>query len=112
VRGEVDDYGEEEAEAEEVEEGGIDLARGEDALGSDEAPDYRCREEHFATWACEMLPLKWCADILNRTKRIVQYSNLNETGQGRGYYLSYEHRARRKLHVMSKFEVANETQSL
>lgn len=63
--GEVEDDRNYCAEAEEPEEGGVDLARGENALGSNETPDDGCGEEDTSAGTREVIFLVGGADVFD-----------------------------------------------
>ena len=59
-----------------------------------------------------MVSLLRGANVLDVVQREVEYDDLDETGHRRRNHLGHEHGAGWDLHVMTKFQVGDETEGL
>ncbi len=109
----VEDDGSEGAGQPEVLEVGVDGARGEDALRSDETPDDGCVEKDAAVGAVELVGLVLGANVRDgAAERPFEDGDLDDTSPNGGDGLRHEHGAPWDLHILAQFEILGEVEAL
>jgi hypothetical protein len=92
----------------EVFETGVKVARREDALGTDEAENYRGVEEDVSVGASEVVWLASLADVCDVSETPFQDRELHEAGPERCNCLSEEDYALGDFEIEAKFQVLKE----